>query len=48
MKIYRVIDDAICVLVTANELEALRRYHKVMEKYEQSQNFGWIDEEKVK
>jgi len=46
MKIYRVIDDGTCVLVTADELTALRRFQLIMEKHDVTA--GWVDAEEVK
>ncbi len=46
MKIYRVIDDGDCVIVTADELTALRRLQMIMEKHDVT--VGWIDVEEVK
>lgn len=43
MKLYRVIDDSTCVLTTLNELEALRRFQKVMERHENTSDYGWLD-----
>lgn len=46
MKIYRVIDDADCVLTTFDELTALRRLRQIMEKHDVT--WGWIDEEVIR
>lgn len=46
MKIYRVIDDADCVLTTFDELQALRRLKAIMEKHDVTA--GWIDTEEVR
>lgn len=45
MKIYRVIDNSTEVLTTADELTALRRLRKIMEKHDVT--WGWIDESLV-
>lgn len=46
MNVYRVIDDADCVLTTSDELTALRLLRKIMEKHDVTA--GWIDTEVVK
>jgi hypothetical protein len=46
MKIYRVIDNAECVLVTSNELDALRLLRKLGEKRDNT--WEWIDEENLR
>ncbi len=46
MKVFRVIDDATCILVTADELTALRLLKKIMEKHDVTA--GWVDTEEVK
>lgn len=47
MKIYRVINDGEHVLTTANELEALRLFRKIMEKAEKPLDWGWVETEVV-
>lgn len=46
MKVLQVVDNAVPVLVTGDELTALRELRKIMEKHEVS--WGWIDELEVK
>jgi hypothetical protein len=46
MKIFRVIDDGICILTTADELTALRLLQKIMDKHDVT--VGWVDAEDVK
>jgi hypothetical protein len=41
MKIYSVIDDSETVLVTADELTALRLFRKIMERHDVT--YGWVD-----
>lgn len=45
MTIYRVIDNGICALITADELTALRKLRSILEKYDVT--FGWVDEEAI-
>ncbi len=45
VKVYRVIDDAVCVLTTTDELKALRRYHEIIDANEKINHYGWIDVE---
>lgn len=47
MTIYRVIDDSTCVLTTANELEALRQFQKIMDKSEKASEWGWMEKVEV-
>lgn len=44
-KVYRVIDDGMCVLTTTDELKALRRYQEIMDANEKVNTWGWIDAE---
>lgn len=46
MKIFQVIDDGIPVLITADELTALRLFRKIMEKHDVTA--GWVDDLEVK
>lgn len=46
MKAWQVIDDGDSVLVTADELTALRLFRKIMEKHDVT--WGWINELGVK
>jgi hypothetical protein len=46
MKAYRVIDNSTEVLVTVNELDALRLLRKIMEKHDVT--WGWLEEMDVK
>ncbi len=46
MKVYRVTDNSEPVLVTADELTALRALRKIMEKHDVT--WGWVDEFEVK
>ena len=46
MKVFQVIDNSDDVLVTTNELEALRLLRKIMEKHDVT--WGWINELEVK
>lgn len=46
MKVFQVIDNSTEVLTTVNELEALRRLRKIMEKHDVT--WGWITELEVK
>jgi hypothetical protein len=46
MKVYEVIDDSKPVLVTADELTALRMLRKIMEKHDVT--WGWITDLEVK
>jgi len=48
MRIYRVVDDGTCVLTTADEVVALRKFREVMEKYDKVLDYGWIDVEEIK
>jgi hypothetical protein len=47
MRLYSVVDDSIKVLTTADELTALRLYHKNMQKHEKSRDWGWIDTDEI-
>jgi hypothetical protein len=46
MKIYQVVDDSIPVLITADELTALRKLRDIMKKHDVT--WGWIDTLEVK
>lgn len=46
MKLYQVIDDSKPVLVTSDELTALRLFKKIMEKHDVT--WGWIENLEVK
>jgi len=46
MKVWQVIDNSTPVLVTADELTALRLFKKIMEKHDVT--WGWVDELEVK
>ena len=46
MKAYEVIDNSERVLVTTNELEALRLLRKIMEKHDVT--WGWVMDLEVK
>lgn len=46
MRIFQVIDNSIPVLITADELTALRMFRKIMEKHDVT--VGWIDDLEVK
>lgn len=46
MKVYQVVDDSDTVLVTADELTALRLLRKIMEKHDVT--WGWVEELEVK
>lgn len=46
MKIYQVVDNSTPVLVTADELTALRLLQKIMEKHDVT--WGWVDTLEVK
>lgn len=48
MKIYRVMDNGQVVLTTDSRFKALEEWYKRMEKHQQVQDWGWIDEEEVK
>ena len=45
MKVYQVIDNSTPVLVTADELTALRLLRKIMEKHDVT--WGWCEELEV-
>ncbi len=44
-KVYRVVDNSTTVLVTMDELKALRRYREIMDANEKCNTWAWIDEE---
>lgn len=46
MRVYQVIDDGITVLITVDELTALRLFKKIMAKHDVT--WGWVDELEVK
>jgi hypothetical protein len=46
MKVFQVIDNSTPVLVTADELTALRKLREIMEKHDVT--WGWVDELEVK
>lgn len=46
-KVYRVIDDGMCILTTTDELKALRRYQEIMDANEKVNNWGWVDVEEL-
>ncbi len=46
MKVYQVVDDGTAVLVTADELTALRRLRQILEAADITQ--AWIDDMEVK
>lgn len=45
MKIYRVVDNSEAVMITTDEVKALRLFRKIMEKY--GVTWGWIDDEEL-
>lgn len=46
-KVYRVIDDAIPVLTTLDELKALRKLRDIFESNEKTNTFAWIEEDEL-
>ena len=44
-KVYRVVDDGMCILTTTDELKALRRYHEIMDANDKINTYGWVDTE---
>ena len=46
MRVFQVVDNSEPVLITADELTALRLFRKIMEKHDVT--WGWVDDLEVK
>ena len=42
-KVYRVVDNNSHVMITMDELKALRRYRDAIESHEEANTWAWID-----